>query len=407
MIDRFVQEVGELLGRGDLDAAQERVEARRGADPLAYHVGQAMVQVVLGNQRGYIEELFKAEAIGTTNPKILQMMASAHAMTGSPDRAEALIRQALEQDAAMLEGWQLLASLLSDQEGRGEEAAAAYEAMLGHAPRHYPAHMGLASLRGASGDLTGALDALAMAALSKPEEATPWRETIAMLVESGWGFGAMALVNITRDGFHEDDVNVFLDLLKLDIAVQMLGRGMAMHPDAPMGDWAGTTAELMQRAEAMNAQVRNHIALTFLSGGQLDEARAVLGTIDDDDEETEVAAETFYLRGLVASRAGDEAEALEHYSEALDLDPLRLDAAVNAATLLLKQDGEEALEELEGLLSQVPAPLRGWAPLRINEGMMLKRQGDLEAARAIFTELKDHPDVGEFATEALESVTLH
>jgi len=401
-MEDFLDKIEAFLLAGDLDAAQTLTAEHNGASPLKFEVGQALIQSTLGNQQGFVKHLRSAEVHGSDSARVLHLFASGRLLEDDRAEAEAFARKSLQQ-GDHIRTWEMLAGMLSIWPGRDEDAKEAYASLLARQPDNYNGRLGLASLHGRVGDLPAALLQLSKAALNSPEEQTPWQSAVQMFTDQGWGFGAQALLSITRQGHHEDDVYALLDFTRLAIATSFLG---AMAEEV-IGDPSEINDGLIKLAANLTAPLQLRIVRHVYSYGDLTNAQSVLELVQTEGLKPFHHGEALFLEALIVDKLGDPGEAVELYTQCLEVDPYRLDAAANATVILLHKakDGEDVLDEFEEIIGAVPDYLRrGFGPLYINEALYLNHQGEHGDAKAIFESLVDDERVGMYARKALEDL---
>ena len=117
------------------------------------------------------------------------------------------------------------------------------------------------------------------------------------------------------------------------------------------------------------------------------EAKQLLGTIERDGLPAEHQATMLYLDGYFAQESGDHKRAIELYDKALLLDGKRVEAAINASSLLLEDGSPAALERAAGLIDRVPATHRGSSHLLYNQASLHARAGRTAEAKAALEQI--------------------
>ncbi|MDP7165083.1 MAG: tetratricopeptide repeat protein [Alphaproteobacteria bacterium] len=226
------------------------------------------------------------------------------------------------------------AALRHHWDGRLDEAAAAYEAIIAAAPRHTDALYNLALLRAAAGDNTAAEGLL--------------RRVLALLPDDTATRQALARV-LTVAGDYEGAIGLFTGLAGDDPGL--------LHQLGSLCRLAGRSAEAVEylrRATALadDAEVEDSLALALFDTGSTQDAEAAVGRALELDPELASAHNT---RGLLVAQAGRPDEAMAGYRRAHELDADFLDATVNLGEAL-RQGGRrhEALALLEPAATRHP-----------------------------------------------------
>jgi tetratricopeptide (TPR) repeat protein len=227
-----------------------------------------------------------------------------------------------------------------------------------------------------------------------------------MFVDLGKWMGAMAALEMSRQGEPPGDVSVALDLASVHIVRQVTGgkyppAGMTAEADQPVKG-------LLATAPSRPVGSRLIAARTLLDVDREAEAKQLLGTIDRANAGAEDRATLTYLDGYFAQEAGDRARAIELYEQALALDPKRIEAAINGSSLLLEEGSAASVERAAKLIVLVPPSHRGNPHLLYNEAGLHARTGAFDDAKARLQQIielsaPDSPHVAR-AREALSQL---
>ncbi|MAG95266.1 MAG: tetratricopeptide repeat protein [Alphaproteobacteria bacterium] len=219
------------------------------------------------------------------------------------------------------------AALRHHRDGRLNEAAAAYEAIIAAAPGHTDALYNLALLRAAAGDNTAAEGLLRQVLALLPDDRATLEALARVLTVAGDYVGAIGLFT----GLAGDDPGL---LHQLGSLCRLAGRS------AEAVDYLGRAASL-----ADDAEVEDSLALALFDTGSNQDAEAAVGRALELAPELASAHNT---RGLLAAQAGRPDEAMACYRRAHELDADFLDATVNLGEALRQGDRRhEALALLE------------------------------------------------------------
>lgn len=393
----FVDQVGALLAVGDLTGASALVEAAGGVDR---ELGSAQVALARQDPATGIAHAKKAIELGG-GAAGHHLLSAARLFAGDPQAAIDEARRAVALDASAKSRSSLGGILLAA--GRAEDAVAVLKQVVVEAPDDADAHTNLANAAVKVGDHAQAIQSYARAFECRPSDQGPIRQLVAMFVELGKWMGAMAALDLSRQGEPPGEVSVALDLASLHLVRQITGgkyppAGMTAEADEPVQG-------LIANAPSRPVASRLIAARTLLDIDREAEAKQVLASIDRRTCGSEDRATLTYLDGLFAQQAGDRSRAVELYAEALALDPKRVEAAINASSLLLEEGTAAAIERAAKLIVLVPPSHRGNSHLLYNEAGLHARTGNFADARARLNQIiesnaADSPHVAR-AREAL------
>lgn len=396
----FVDQIGALLAAGDLTAAGQLVDSASGVDQ---ELGRAQLALARQDPKAGAAHAKRALELGGGAPAH-HFLAAAKLFEGDAKGAIDEVRRAVALDPSPRSRSSLGGILLAA--GRVEDAVAVLKQVVVEAPDDADAHVNLANAAVKTGDYGQAIQSYARAFECRPHDQKPIQQLVAMFIDLGKWMGAMAALELSRKGEPPGDVAVALDLASLHIVRQITG---GKYPPAGMTDDADQPVRgLLSNAPGRPVATRLIAARTLIDVDREAEAKQLLATIDRAGLAAEHRATATYLDGYFAQEAGDRKRAIELYTEALMLDPRRVEAAINGSSLLLEEGGSDALERAAGLIARVPASHRGNPHVVYNEASIFARAGQTAEARArleqiVKTNAADSPHVAR-ARQALEQL---
>jgi tetratricopeptide (TPR) repeat protein len=396
----LIDEVGALLSVGDLPGATALVESADGANR---ELGRAQLALAKQDPKAGAAHAKKAIELGG-GAHAHHLLAAAKLFAGDAQGAVDEARRGVGLDGSARSRSNLGSILLAA--GRTEDAMAVLKQVVVEAPDDADAHTNLANAAVKLNDHAQAIQSYARAFECRPGDQRPIQQLVAMFVDLGRWMGAMAALEMSRQGDPPGDVAVALDLASVHIVRQVAGgkyppAGMTADADQPV---KGLLATAPQRPVGS----RLIAARTLLDVDRQAEAKQLLGTIDRSKASAEDRATLTYLDGLFAQDGGDKARAIELYEEALSLDPKRIEAAINGSSLLLEEGSAASIERAAKLIVIVPPTHRGNSHLLYNEASLHARTGAFGDARArlqqiIETNAPDSPHTAR-AREALDQL---
>jgi tetratricopeptide (TPR) repeat protein len=370
-----VDRVARLLSAGDVAGAEALVSSLAG-EPAAHALGQAVLALYQKDPAA-IGHAERALAAGAGAPAH-QYLAVAHLAAGRHERAIDHARKAVAADGSLKSRSGLGAILLAA--GRPADAAAVLRQVVAEAPHDAEAQMNLATAASQSGDYGQAIESYARAFDENPADGRPIQALVQMFAEVGKWLGAVAALELSKKGEPPPQVAVALDLVMVHL-VRLIS---VRFPRPGIGEDADLAVDsLVKSARARGLGTQVVAARTLIDVGRLEEARGLVKHLAGQARSDQDRGHARYLEGFLAEKAGDPTLALERYEQALASDPFRVDACVNAVSLLLENGGAEALARIPGLVEQVPASARGASPdLLFNHALYLSRSGQPALARA-------------------------
>lgn len=367
--------VARLLAAGDQAGAEALVESAKD-EPAAHALGLAVLALYRKDPAalGHAERAL-AQGGGAAAH---QYLAVAHLAAGHPDAAVDHARKAVAADASVRNRSGLGGVLLAA--GRAADAAAVLRQVVAEAPHDHEAQMNLATASTQTGDYGQAIESYARAFDDNPGDGRPIQALVQMFAEVGKWLGAVAALELSRKGEPPAHVSVTLDL----VMVHLMRLISVRFPRPGVGEDADqAVTDVIRHARERGLGVQVVVARTLIDVGRIDEAKGLVAGIAAAAKSDQDRGHARYLEGFLAEKAGDPEAALARYTQALAADPFRVDACVNAVSLLLENGSPDALARIPGLVDQVPASTRGQSPdLLFNHALYLSRSGQTAAARA-------------------------
>lgn len=367
--------VARLLSTGDVAGAEAAVAALA-SEPASHALGQAVLALYRKDPAA-LAHAERALQLGA-GAAAHQYLAIAHLAAGNGDRAVDHARKAVAADSSLKSRSGLGAILLAT--GRAADAAAVLRQVVSEAPHDAEAQMNLATASVKTGDYGQAIESYSRAFDENPSDTRPIQALIQMFAEVGKWLGAVAALELSRKGEPPPQVAVALDLVMVHL-VRLIS---VRFPKPGIGEDADeAVASVVKSARERGLGTQVVVARTLIDVGRVDEARELIKHLAAQAKSDQDRGHARYLEGFLAEKAGDTELALERYEQALAADPFRVDACVNAVSLLLENGSADALARIPGLVEQVPAATRGGSPdLLFNHALYLSRTGQAALARA-------------------------
>jgi tetratricopeptide (TPR) repeat protein len=213
-----------------------------------------------------------------------------------------------------------------------------------------------------------------------PGDRTPLHNLMAMFADMGKWVGALAIVDLSRQGQPPPDVAVALDL----VSIQLLQLVAAAYPALGIDDDADRTVkDLLINASKRGARSQLAAARALCDIERFAEATKLIHNLARNPMLTKPErADLHYVEGLIAEHDGYASTAIDRYTRAVAADATRADAATNAISLLLTDGTPPALAQISMLIEQVDAEARASTPgLLFNQAIYQHRTGQGAAAR--------------------------
>lgn len=372
----FADRVAKLLAAGDGDAAAQLVASVAATNPAAHQVGRAALALHARDPHTALAHADQALALGA-GAVAHQYAAMALLMAGDGAAAIDRARTAVALDGSVrnrsaLGGVMLVA-------GRPADAAAVLRQVIAEHPRDVDALLNLATAASQSGDYGDAITYYAKAFDANPADQRPIRNLLTMFAEVGKWLGAMAALELSRTGEPPPEVAVTLDLVMVHL-VRLVSD--TFPPPGVADDADEAVRNLVANAAKRPAPTQLVAARTLVDMGRLAEAKQLLAKAQTQAAAGAERGNARYLEGFFAEQDGDKPRAIACYVQAVDADPARADAAVNAISLLLEDGSPSALARIGALVAQVaPEERRGNVNLLFNEAIYLGRSGRIDDAR--------------------------
>lgn len=376
-----------LFAADDMNGAEALVGSFTTSDPARHALGRAALCAHRKDADGCEAHARAALALRPADPAALQYLAVAQLLRDRPGDAVAPLREAAQSGSTRALGF--LGNVLLGL-GRLKEAEAIYLQILGREPDHVQALNGVGTARFKQHDLDGAVPYFARAWAARPSDSQPLRSLMNAYGDAGRALGALALLGITRDRHRDDQSRAALAMMHLHLTRMVLP---AFPPPGEISDADEAVTDVLEAVTASGQPlpVRLAAARALADYGRHTEAAGLLAAADPEAPGLSASerGDLWYTRGLCAAARDDRQAALHAYTQAVAQDPQRWEAATNATSLLLLEEDpggripEGAQAQIQALLAQVPAAVRGTAPqLLFNEAVFLRRTGHgAEAAR--------------------------
>ena len=370
--------VARLLAGADLAGATALVESVRQSDPLSYELGQFSLAAARQDEVACMAHAQRAQSIAPTSPVAHDYLAVAHQMNGDRDAAVAAAQQAVALGGGAKSRASLGSLLLIND--RAAEAVTVLRQALAEDARHADALLLLGTAYAKLGEYGDAISTWARAFDVRPEDTRPIRNLMDMFADVGRWMGAIAALDLSRRGTPPAEVELALDLVQVNLVRLVMERFPARKE---VEDADGQTDKLLKSAARRPARVRLSVARVLLDLDRKEEAQALVASLAKEPLAAEDRAIVRYLEGVFAEARKDRDAAMDAYLDALELSNLRADACANAISLLLAEDGAEALRQIESLLAHVDEAHKASSPeLLFNEAIYFTRVGrEVEARR--------------------------
>jgi tetratricopeptide (TPR) repeat protein len=393
--------VTKLLASNDYDAAQKLVATQQ--DPSQIALGESLLALHRRDSAAAIRHAAQAVGFGA-GATAHQYLATSYLAAGDAPRALAHARNAVALDPNVCTRRGLAATLHAV--GHGQEAASILRQLVVEVHDDADTHLLLGDVSSALFDHATAIIHYARALDLRPTDPRPIEGLCAMFADVGKWLGALAAVDITKQRKPPPDIAVALNLVTLRLIQRVIGAfpdaGVAREADAAVD---ATARAATQRGPAMQLAA----ARALVDFGRLDAAARL---VDEARATTDSAerANVRYLDGVLAQRSGDHVAALVAYDDALAHDPRRVDAAINATSLLLANGSAGSLARIGEVLAKVDAEARAASPeLLFNEAIWCVRCNQpAEATRVLDRVLvvtNGQGKMGELASRALEELS--
>ncbi len=374
-MNEFADRVARLLSAGDQAGAEALVASMTG-DPGNHALGQAIV-ALFRKDPAAIGHAERAVSLGA-GAAAHQYLALSYLAAGQSDAAIDQARKAVAADGSLRSRSGLGGMLLAA--GRPADAAAVLRQVVAEAPHDAEAQMNLATAAAQTGDYGQAIESYSRAFDENPSDGRPIQLLLQMFAEVGKWLGAVAALELSRKGEPPPPVAVALDLVMVHL-VRLIS---VRFPKPGVGDDADeAVTSLVRSARGRGIGTQVVVARTLIDVGRTDEARELIAHLSGQARSDQDRGHARYLEGFLAEKAGDHEVALQRYGQALAVDPFRVDACINAVSLLLENGTPAALARIPGLVDQVPATSRNKSSeLLFNHALYLSRVGETAAARA-------------------------
>jgi tetratricopeptide (TPR) repeat protein len=263
--------------------------------------------------------------------------------------------------------------------GRYEDAVAVLKQAVAEAPDNADTRMSMAMAAAKTNDYGEAIVNFARAFELRPGDHRIVQNLMVMFTEAGKWLGAMAALEMSRKGEPPPDVNITLDVVNMHIIRMVTGR----FPPAGMTEEADEAARaVVTNAAGRPTAVQLVAARTLLDHDRVDEAKQIIAKIDHAKASAEERALLVYLDGYFAEQAKDVKRALELYDQALAADATRVEAAINATSLLLQDGSAAAMEKIGAMLARVAPAQQSNPNLLYNAAIYHARGGRTAESKA-------------------------
>ena len=374
-MSELADRVARLLSAGD-EGGAEALVASSSDEPAAHALGLAVLALYRKDPAA-IDHAERALKLGAGAPAHTYL-AVAQLAAGRREAAVDHARKAVAGDGSLRNRSGLGGILLAV--GRPADAAAVLRQVVSESPHDAEAQMNLATAASQTGDYGQAIESYARAFDENPADTRPIQALIQMFAEVGKWLGAVAALDLSRKGEPPPQVDAALDLVMLHL-VRLISVRFPKPGVGEDADLAVASAVKSARARGIGTQVV--VARTLIEVGRTDDARELVAHLAGQAKSDQDRGHARYLEGFLAEKAGDSEGALLKYGQALAVDPFRVDACVNALSLLLENGSADALARIPGLVDQVPAATRSQhTELLFNHALYLSRVGEPGAARA-------------------------
>ncbi len=396
--------VAQLLAANEPDAARQLIDSVSASEPAGAELGRAALALFRKDAPAAITHGARALELGA-GVLAHHYLVMSHLMLGDTATAVEHARAAVALDASPRTRSMLGSVLLSA--GRLDDAAAVLRQAVADDPTDAEALTNLASVAFQRADYGEAITSYARAFDLDPTDQRPIQNLVTMFAEIGRWLGAVAALELSRKGEPPPEVADALDL----VMVRLVRLIATKYPEPTVdSDADHTVADLMANAMRRAPKTQLVVARTLIDLERHDDARALVHAIEQQPALGAVdRGDLRYLQGLFAERDRDVTRALELYTQALAADAHRVDACVNAVSLLLQDGSSRALEIIGTLIERVPAIERARsAPLLFNEAVYLLRCDRPDEARARLAHLLEVTEgedpMADLAKQALDEL---
>ena len=361
----------------------------------AQQLGPASEQLILGlglmhdghanSARDCFEQALKHEP---SEGVLYRLVAMTYLSVGDFAQAEPHIRSAVERDDDF-EAWCQLGMILSNLE-RWDEAIVAYEIAIERGDPKGFAAFALGSVRLRRGEPVQALETLAVALPKHPNPETIYQLLWSWAQSIGSEPGALILSHITRDGTHEPEAFLLMDVMVLQLRLE---------PESLLENRAEAekiAARLFACSDEIPAKVRLFISKLLQTRGLEQQAELFQGTLSEPDLAGLDAAEFHLLQAQRWVEQGKNEKALASYRRSIASAHYPEDtllARTLALRLLLTLDDESRIAtEYGALLEGLPPWLnRTHDQLLVLEAICLHRLDNASEARELLDRVGDKP----------------
>ncbi len=399
----LVDRVAKLLSSGDVTGAQALVATQ---DPANQALGLAVIALFANDPAAVIANAERAVGLGGGAPA-LHYLALGRLSAGQGDAAIDAARKAVALDTSTKSRANLGSVLLIAK--RPKDAVAVLRQVASEDPTNFDVQLSLGLASAQVAEFGEAITSYAHAFEARPGDARPIQGLMMMFAEVGKWLGAMAALEMSRNGEPPPNVAITLDLVMVHLLRQI---GGSFPQRAIAEDVDKAVDKLVSDAVKRAPGVQLVVARTLLDLGRLDDVGKLVERLDKISLAPAERANLVYIRGAVAERAGDRVAALAHYEEALDGDPERGDACANALAIVLADGSPAAFAKMDRLLATVSPQIRGSMPeLLLNEAIYLVRSGRPNEAPPKFRRILDitggEGRVAALARQALAELAAH
>jgi tetratricopeptide (TPR) repeat protein len=285
-----------------------------------------------------------------------------------------------------------------------EEASSLLKQLVAEHPDDPDARLSLAAVSTQLGDHPTAIVHYAAALELRPGDTRALEGLIGLFAHVGKWLGAMAALETSKQRKPPPEIAIAFDLAHLVLVQRVAG---AFPPAGALADADQVVAGAIATARTRPVAMQLATARMLFDLGRGADARKLVTALEPEVTQPAERAHVRFLEGLFQHQARETTAALAAYEQALQLDPTRVDAAINAVSLMLETS--TAVDRIGALLDQVDPALRKQSPeLLLNEAVWLVRTGKREAAARVLdramivTNGQGH--LGELARRALDEL---
>lgn len=371
-MEELVDSLAKLFAAGDVKGGNELIAAQS-AEPTRRAMLSAVAAMYQRDADATIA--FADQAIaGGAGAVAHQYAALGQLLAGDVQQAIDHARKAIGLDGrARYRGF--LGSVLL-QAKRWEDAAAVLRQVADEEPNNFDIQMSLGAASAQLGDYGEAIVRYSKSFEINPSDARPLQNLIGMFADVGRWLGASAALDLSRNGDPPPEVEVALDLCSLHItrliAVRFPKHGIADDVDK-------TVANAIEHSQRRSPAMQITVARTLIDLHRVDEARKIVDRLAKVQLEPQDRGHVCYLRGLLAEQKGDKRGAADLYAQALAADGQRIDALINASSLMLEAND---LDKLEQLFAGATPGAQRVPEVLLNQAVFLERRGKRAESRA-------------------------